>query len=109
MFPTYTHYRRNDYHNAALSIFSLDRGILTNAGATMLSCRGKLQVLVFGEAFNSGHPLPEEGKHVNSECRHNLSVECSHLYFSSSPTSQEVVFVICSKHLNTAWRDQFTL
>lgn len=65
MFPIYTHYRSNDYHNDVLWVFSLDGDILTNSGAAMVSRTGKLQVLVFGAAFNSGHPSPEEGKHVN--------------------------------------------
>lgn len=56
--------------------------------AAMLSHTGKLQVVVFSAAFESGdHPLSEEGKY---ECQPHLSETCSYLSLSSS-TSQEVV------------------
>lgn len=69
----------------------------------MVSHTGELQAVVFGAAFKSeDHALSEEGKHVNVQP--NPRVEYSHLSLVSPLLPpNEVVFIVCSKHLNTAW------
>ena len=58
-------------------------------------------MVVFGAAFKlEDHPLSEEGKHVNVKLISQRSV----LIYLFPPSPQEVAFVVCSKHLNAAWR-----